>query len=89
MAKVSGIAEVAAAVERAGRELQAGRTPWTPALAGALVGAVDDLKILLHGVRSWGAEETARAQARAGAVPPCFVLQPSTVPDDKSGSGPH
>ena len=68
MAKVSGIAEVAAAVERAGRELQAGRTPWTPALAGALVGAVDDLKILLHGVRSWGAEETARAQARVGAI---------------------
>ena len=68
MAKVNGIAEVAAAVERAGRELQAGRTPWTPALAGALVGAVDDLKILLHGVRSWGAEETARAQARAGAI---------------------
>ena len=68
MARVGGIADVAAAVERAFREVHAGRTAWSPALGGVLVGAVDDLKVLLHAVRSWGPEEDARSQSRVQSI---------------------
>ncbi|MBA4070305.1 MAG: hypothetical protein C0497_00460 [Gemmatimonas sp.] len=64
MAKVGGIADVAVALERAAHGLQTGTLPWSDALRGAFVAAIDDLKILLRGVRSWGAAETGRAAAR-------------------------
>jgi hypothetical protein len=38
--------------------------PWNAALRGAAVAAIDDLKILIRGVRNWGDGETARAVAR-------------------------
>ena len=65
MAKVGGIADVAGALERAGHALQAGSLAWSDALRGAWVAAIDDLKILIRGVRTWGDAETARAAARA------------------------
>jgi hypothetical protein len=64
MHRQHGIADLAAAVERAGRALRDGGTRWSPALAAALVAAVDDLKILLHNVRIWGPNEEARAKRR-------------------------
>ncbi len=64
MAKVGGIADVAAALERAAHGLQTGSLVWSEALRGAFVAAIDDLKILIRGVRAWGAAETARAAAR-------------------------
>src|SRR5215216_5269703 len=48
MAKLAPFADVAAAVERIGRGLQAGTVSWDPALAGALIAGIDDLKVLLH-----------------------------------------
>ena len=48
--------------------LQDGALRWEPALRGALVAAVDDLKMLLHAVRSWSPAEDARARARASEL---------------------
>jgi len=68
MAKLGPFAEVAAALERVGRVLQDGALRWEPALRGALVSAVDDLKVLLHSVRSWSPAEDARARARTSEL---------------------
>ena len=62
--RLSDFAEVGASVERTGRSLRDGGVAWTPALAAALVAAVDDLKILLHNLRIWGPNEQARAARR-------------------------
>ncbi|PYP81358.1 MAG: hypothetical protein DMD35_01180 [Gemmatimonadetes bacterium] len=64
MAKLPAFAEMAAGVERVGRGLRSGETRWEPALAGALVATVDDCKLLLRNVRSWGAADDARSRAR-------------------------
>ena len=64
MAKMPSFAGLAASVERVGRALQDGSLRWEPALGGALVAAIDDLKTLLHSVRSWSASEDDRANAR-------------------------
>lgn len=65
MAKVGGIADVAGALERVTHALQGGGLSWSDALRGAFVAAIDDLKILIRGVRTWGDAETTRAAARA------------------------
>lgn len=65
MAKVRGIADVAGALERAAQGLQTGTLLWSDALRGAFVAAIDDLKILIRGVRAWGTAEANRAAARA------------------------
>ncbi|MBI5601695.1 MAG: Hpt domain-containing protein [Gemmatimonadetes bacterium] len=64
MAKMGGIAEVAGALERVAQGLQIGSLRWNDALRGAFVAAIDDLKILIRAVRTWGAAETSRAAAR-------------------------
>ena len=64
MHKLTGLADLAHAAERAGRALRDGTTQWSPALAAGLVAAVDDLKILLHNLRIWGPNEEARAARR-------------------------
>lgn len=64
MAKVGGIADVAGALERAAHGLQTGTLRWNDALRGAFIAAIDDLKILIRGVRTWGAAESSRAAAR-------------------------
>lgn len=65
MAKVGGVAEVAVALERVARAMQSGSLAWDAALRGACVATIDDLKILIRGVRSWGDREDTRATARA------------------------
>ncbi|HEV8410585.1 MAG TPA: Hpt domain-containing protein [Gemmatimonadaceae bacterium] len=64
MAKIPGITDVANALERVIKGLRAGSVQWTPQLRGAIIAAVDDLKILIRGVRAWGPAEDARAAAR-------------------------
>jgi chemotaxis protein histidine kinase CheA len=64
MAKLSGIAEISTALERIGRSLRDGSLKWDPALQGAAVAAIDDLKILLRAVRTWGENENRRVNAR-------------------------
>lgn len=68
MAKLMPFAELAAAVERVGRGLQDGRLHWDPALGGALIAAIDDLKALLHAARNWTPAQSQRAAARAAEL---------------------
>jgi HPt (histidine-containing phosphotransfer) domain-containing protein len=68
MARLGPFADLAAALERAARSLREGSLRWSPALSGAIVGAVDDLKILVRAARAWGDGESRRASARAAEI---------------------
>jgi chemotaxis protein histidine kinase CheA len=88
MHKLTGMADLAHAAERAGRALRDGTAKWSPALAAGLVAAVDDLKILLHNLRIWGPNEEARATRRladlARLVPGAAAAGPR---DPEAGTG--
>jgi hypothetical protein len=62
MAKASGISRLAATVERIGSAVVQGATAWEPDLQRALIAAVEDLKLLVRSVRTWGAEQDARVE---------------------------
>jgi chemotaxis protein histidine kinase CheA len=62
MAKASGVSSLASTVERIANAVVQGATKWEPELQRALVGAVEDLKMMVHGVREWGSEQESRAQ---------------------------
>ena len=64
MAKLGGIAEISTALERIGRSLRDGTLKWDPALQGAATAAIDDLKLLLRAVRTWGEAENRRVTGR-------------------------
>lgn len=68
MAKLTSFADLAAGVERVGRALQDGMLRWEPALAGAVVAAIDDLKTLLHAVRTWSPADDQRARTRTSEL---------------------
>jgi chemotaxis protein histidine kinase CheA len=68
MAKMPSFAGLAAGIERVGRALQDGSLRWDPALGGALVAAIDDLKTLLHSVRGWSSADDDRANARTAEL---------------------
>ena len=68
MSKVPGVSEIAAGVERVARALREGALAWEPGLRGALVAAVDDLKVLVRAARTWGPAEDQRAQARSSEL---------------------
>ena len=68
MAKLTPFAELSTALERVGRGLREGTVSWSPAVAGALVAAVDDLKILIRAVRNWSGADDQRATARAAEL---------------------
>ncbi|MBI3790030.1 MAG: hypothetical protein HY275_04035 [Gemmatimonadetes bacterium] len=68
MAKLGGFADVAGALERVARALHEDTLAWGTAVRASLIGAVDDLKVLLHRVRDWGAVEQAKARARAAEL---------------------
>ena len=62
MAKASGPARLATAVERIASNVAQGALAWEPEVQRALVGAIEDLKLLVRGVRNWGAEQDARLE---------------------------
>jgi len=64
MAKAEGMATLALALEHVARGVRDGTVTWTPAVQGALVSAVDDLRILLRNLRVWGPNEQTRATFR-------------------------
>src|SRR6476660_6965742 len=64
MAKLPAFAEMASGIERVGRALRERALPWDAALRGVLVATVDDCKLLLRNVRSWGPSDDARSRAR-------------------------
>jgi len=60
MAKASGVSSLALTVERIANGVVQGATAWEPELQRALVGAVEDLKQMVHAARNWGVEQEAR-----------------------------
>lgn len=62
MAKAGGVVQLAMTVERIASGVVQGATSWDPELQRALIGAVEDLKLLVRAVRNWGAEQDARVQ---------------------------
>ena len=68
MAKASGPARLATAVERVASSVAQGALTWEPEVQRALVGAIEDLKLLVRAVRNWGAEQDARLEASVGRL---------------------
>lgn len=64
MARQTAIAAVSAGVERVARALRERRVSWDAASSAAMVAAVDDLRLLVRGARSWSSLEEQRARAR-------------------------
>ena len=64
MARQLPIADLSSALERIGRAVRDGIIEWNAELHGALVAAVDDLKILIRAVRNWGPGDDRRTEAR-------------------------
>jgi len=62
MAKAGGIVQVAMTVERIGSGVVHGATTWEPELQRALIGVIEDLKLLVRTVRTWGADQDARVE---------------------------
>ncbi len=62
MAKASGLAQLATSVERIASGLVRGAISWEPELQRSMVGAVEDLKLLVRSVRQWGAEQDSRVE---------------------------
>ena len=62
MAKAGQLARLATAVERIASSLARGAMAWEPELQRALIGAMEDLKLLVRAVRNWGADQDARVE---------------------------
>lgn len=62
MAKAGGVSKLAASVERIAAGVVRGAISWEPELQRSLVGAVEDLKLLVRSVRQWGPEQDARLE---------------------------
>ena len=62
MAKAGQLARLAASVERIASGIVQGATTWEPEIQRGVVGAVEDLKLLVRSVRNWGAEQDARVE---------------------------
>ena len=60
MAKASELARLATSVERIAGGVVQGATKWEPDVQRLMVGAIEDLKLLVRSVRTWGAEQDAR-----------------------------
>lgn len=87
MARQNGIAEVAAGIERVARALRDGESDWNPALHGALVAAVDDLKLLVRSVRNWSTADERRAQSRTAELARLAPEAPRRTPTPSTGGG--
>ena len=68
MAKAGELARLANTVERIAVGVVQGAISWEPELQRSLVGAIEDLKLLVRSVRSWGAEQDARVEQSLGRL---------------------
>jgi chemotaxis protein histidine kinase CheA len=68
MAKASGVSTLANTVERIASSVVRGAIKWEPELQRSMVGAVEDLKLLVRSVRGWGAEQDARVEESLGRL---------------------
>src|SRR3954468_21124490 len=64
MSRQMNIADLSSALERLARALRNRTVRWDVALSGAVVAAIDDLRILVRATRTPGSDETARVRAR-------------------------
>src|SRR5581483_4145953 len=63
MANQQAIATAAASMEAVARALRESKIQWDPRTKQIAIRGVDDLKILVRSVGSWGAKEDAKARA--------------------------
>jgi chemotaxis protein histidine kinase CheA len=87
MAKLPSFADLASAVERVGRGLQEGALRWEPALGGALIAAIDDLKTLLRSVRGWSASDDDRARTRTTELSQFAPRRSTSTPGETRSVG--
>jgi chemotaxis protein histidine kinase CheA len=62
MAKANELARLATSVERIAGGVVQGATKWEPDVQRLMVGAIEDLKLLVRSVRTWGADQDARVE---------------------------
>jgi chemotaxis protein histidine kinase CheA len=62
MAKASELARLASSVERIAGGVVQGATKWEPEVQRSMVGAVEDLKLLVRSVRTWGGDQDSRVE---------------------------
>src|SRR3979409_1708678 len=62
MAKAIELARLATSVERIAGGVVQGATKWDPEVQRSMVGAIEDLKLLVRSVRTWGADQDARVE---------------------------
>ena len=60
MAKAGGVSKLATSVERIAAGVLQGAITWDPELQRSLVGAIEDLKLLVRSARIWTPEQDAR-----------------------------
>jgi chemotaxis protein histidine kinase CheA len=80
MAKVAGIADVAQGLERLARRVRDGDLPWDAESRGIAITAIDDVKILLRAVRSWGPADDERVAERVAELERIAPERPSAAP---------
>jgi chemotaxis protein histidine kinase CheA len=59
MAKAGSVSKLATSVERIAAGVVQGSISWEPELQRSMVGAIEDLKLLVRSVRDWSAEQDA------------------------------
>jgi len=62
MAKASGVSTLANVVERIAGGIVLGAVKWEPELQRSMVGTIEELKLLVRAVRTWGAEQDTRVE---------------------------
>lgn len=82
MVKLPTLADVAGGLERTGRSLGDGSVSWGPELSGAVVAAIDDLKILVRAVRTWGSREDDLARQRSSELDVLVPARPAGSPEN-------
>lgn len=84
MAKVGGIATLATALERLARGVREGSLAWTPTTRAVAISTIDDAKILIRAVRTWGSAEDARVAARVAELDGIAPVRASAAPRSAS-----
>jgi chemotaxis protein histidine kinase CheA len=82
MAKASGVSSLANTVERIAGSVVQGAIKWEPDLQRSMIGAIEDLKLLVRAVRSWGAEQDTRVEqslARLSRFAPAAVARTDEI----------
>jgi chemotaxis protein histidine kinase CheA len=87
MSRQQGIATLAAGLERVARAIRSRAVPWDRAAGAVLVSTVDDLRVLLRNVRSWGGADDARVQVRSAELERLAPSQPRRTPHASAASG--